>query len=106
MSLEALPGTKIIGGTTIAAGTGGEVKAKEAELYIMDIATSKVEWHDAAIPAHEVPGPGPRPQRTRLLALPAEALLRLRPDHRRLVHRRNMMPELGAPPGARARIFS
>jgi hypothetical protein len=50
IGLEALPGTKIIGGTTIAAGTGGEVKAKAAELYLMDIVTHTVDWHDVAIP--------------------------------------------------------
>jgi hypothetical protein len=50
MSLEALPGTQIIGGTTINAGTGGEVKAPQAELYIMDTTTKQVEWHGAVIP--------------------------------------------------------
>jgi len=50
MSLAPLPGGKLLGGTTTAAGTGGERKANEAELYIMDMATKKVEWHAAVFP--------------------------------------------------------
>ena len=45
MSLVALAGGKLLGGTTTAAGTGGEKKADQAELYIMDMATKKLEWH-------------------------------------------------------------
>ncbi|MBI4626183.1 MAG: hypothetical protein HY736_23545 [Verrucomicrobia bacterium] len=45
MSLVALPGGRLLGGSTTAPGTGGEKKAKEAELYIMDMATKRVEWH-------------------------------------------------------------
>ncbi|MCX7887864.1 MAG: hypothetical protein N3B01_11510 [Verrucomicrobiae bacterium] len=50
MSLAALPGGKLLGGTTTEGGSGGERKAKEAELYVMDIATKKVEWHAAVLP--------------------------------------------------------
>lgn len=50
MSLANLPGGKLIGGTTTAAGTGGETKAKEAELYLLDVATKKVEWHAPVLP--------------------------------------------------------
>ncbi len=50
MSLAALPDNKLLGGTTTGAGTGGEKKAKEAELYIMDMATKKVEWHEVVFP--------------------------------------------------------
>ncbi|MCF6286971.1 MAG: hypothetical protein L3K26_17555 [Candidatus Hydrogenedentes bacterium] len=50
MSLVALPKGRILGGSTIGAGTGGEEKAKEAELYIMDMATKKLEWHDTVFP--------------------------------------------------------
>ncbi len=49
-ALEELPDGKILGGTTTSAGSGGEKKATEAELYIMDIASKKVEWHEAVIP--------------------------------------------------------
>ncbi|MDD5676820.1 MAG: hypothetical protein PHW60_02370 [Kiritimatiellae bacterium] len=50
MSLVALPGGKLLGGTTTRPGTGGEKKANEAELYIMDMATKKVEWHAVVFP--------------------------------------------------------
>lgn len=50
MSLVALPGGKLLGGTTIAAGTGGEVKASQAELYILDMATKKLDWHEPVFP--------------------------------------------------------
>jgi len=45
MSLVALPNAKLLGGTTTAPGTGGEKKAPQAELYLLDMATRKVEWH-------------------------------------------------------------
>jgi hypothetical protein len=50
MSLVALPGGKLFGGTTTSAGTGGEKKAKEAQLYLMDMATKKIQWHGAVFP--------------------------------------------------------
>lgn len=46
MSLVALQHGKLLGGTTTAPGTGGERKATEAELYIMDMATKKLDWHE------------------------------------------------------------
>jgi len=50
MSLVALPDGKLLGGTTTNPGTGGEKKAEEAELYVMDIATKRVEWHEHTFP--------------------------------------------------------
>ncbi len=50
MSLVALPDGKLLGGTTIGAGTGGEVKAELAELYIMDMDTKKIGWRQAVLP--------------------------------------------------------
>jgi hypothetical protein len=49
-SLLALPGGKFMGGTTTAPGTGGEKKGKEAELYIMDIASKHLDWHKKILP--------------------------------------------------------
>ncbi len=51
MSLAAFDGGKLLGGTTTGAGTGGEKKAKEAELYILDMATKKLDWHAAVFPS-------------------------------------------------------
>lgn len=50
LSLVALPDHKLLGGTTTDPGTGGETKAKQAELYIMDMGTKQVEWHEAVFP--------------------------------------------------------
>jgi len=50
MSLVALPGGKLLGGTTTSPGTGGEKKAEEALLYIMDIKSMRLEWQKVMIP--------------------------------------------------------
>jgi hypothetical protein len=50
MSMVPLPAGKLLGGTTTSPGTGGEKKAGQAELYILDLATAKMEWHEPAIP--------------------------------------------------------
>ena len=49
-SLVALTGNKLLGGTTTDPGSGGVRKAKDAELYIMDLDNRSVEWHEAIIP--------------------------------------------------------
>lgn len=49
-SIAALPEGKFIGGCTTQPGTGGIRKAKEAELYIMDLKSKKVIWHKALFP--------------------------------------------------------
>ena len=50
MSLVALPEGKMLGGSTTGPGTGGEQKAEQAELYIMDMATKHLDWHQAVLP--------------------------------------------------------
>ena len=50
MSMAALPEGKLLGGTTVAPGTGGEQKASQAELYLLDLETKRIEWHSPAIP--------------------------------------------------------
>ena len=50
MSLVAIANGKLLGGSTTGAGTGGEQKAEEAELYVMDMATKAVEWHEVLFP--------------------------------------------------------
>jgi len=49
-SLVALDDGKLLGGTTTSPGTGGEKKAEQAELYIMDMATKRLEWHEVVFP--------------------------------------------------------
>ncbi len=50
MSLAPLPDGKLLGGTTTSAGTGGEQKASEAELYIMDMESKRLDWHAVVFP--------------------------------------------------------
>ena len=50
MSLAALPGGNLLVGSGTRAGTGGQVRAKEAELYELDVATKKIGWHAALVP--------------------------------------------------------
>jgi hypothetical protein len=45
MSMVALPDGKLLAGSTTDAGTGGERKAKQAEMYVMDMKTHAIEWH-------------------------------------------------------------
>jgi hypothetical protein len=39
------PDGKLLGGATTSPRTGGERKAKQAELYVMNLATKRLEWH-------------------------------------------------------------
>lgn len=50
MSMITLPGGKFLGGTTTTPGTGGEKKATQAELYIMDLDSKHLDWHQALLP--------------------------------------------------------
>ncbi|MFO8079522.1 MAG: hypothetical protein R6V07_04360 [Armatimonadota bacterium] len=46
MSMVALPRNELLCGTTISAGTGGEVKAEVAELFILDMETKQIKWRE------------------------------------------------------------
>lgn len=50
LGMISLPGGRMLAGTTTAAGTGGEKKATEALLYIMDVAGRRIEWRAAVLP--------------------------------------------------------
>ena len=63
MSLAELPAGRLLGGTTTRAGTGGEQKVAEAELYIFDMTSKKIVWHEAVFPGVQEYSqlcPGPR----------------------------------------------
>ncbi len=62
LSLAPLPGNRILGGSTTSPGTGGEKKAKQAELYILDLGTKSILWHAPVFPGAQgytdlCPGP-------------------------------------------------
>ncbi len=50
MSLVALTDGNLLGGSTTNPGTGGEQKAEEAELYLMELETRRVLWREAVFP--------------------------------------------------------
>jgi hypothetical protein len=50
LSMINLSGGKMLAGTTTSPGTGGEKKAPEALLYVMDLATRRIEWRAAVLP--------------------------------------------------------
>ncbi len=50
VSLAALPDGKIVAGTTISPGTGGEAHAKQAELYVLDLEEKRVLYREAVVP--------------------------------------------------------
>ena len=49
-TLTALPDGRVFGGTSVVAGTGGQVKAKEARFFELDPATGKILWDGALLP--------------------------------------------------------
>jgi len=96
VSPAALPEGKLLGGTTTAPGTGGEKKAEQAELYIMDMATKKLDWHAAVFPgvqSYTDLCPGPKgliygiADRQRFFVFD--------PAGRKVVHQQTFGPELG-----------
>lgn len=50
LSMVILPGGRMLAGTTTAPGTGGEKKAAEALLYVMDIAARRIIWKEVVLP--------------------------------------------------------
>lgn len=95
-SLAALPNGKLLGGTTTSPGTGGEKKANEAELYIMDMATKQVEWHQAVFPGAQ--------EYTDLCAAPNGLVYGIAdlkqffvfdPAQRKVIHQEDTMPKFG-----------
>lgn len=50
MSLVAVEGDRLVGGTTTSPGTGGLRKAKRAELYLLDLKTKRIPWHEPVLP--------------------------------------------------------
>jgi hypothetical protein len=50
-SIAEIPGEKkLLAGMTTQPGTGGERKAKEAEMYLLDLGTKKIDWHAPVFP--------------------------------------------------------
>ena len=96
MSLAPLADGNLLGGTTVGAGTGGEEKAVEAELYILDMETRSLAWHEVIFPGvHDY---------TDLCALPNGKVLGVAecrrffvfdPQTRSVVHEQNLEAQFG-----------
>jgi len=97
----------LLGGTTVSAGTGGEQRAREAELYILALAARRVIWHAPVLP-------GAR-EYTALCALPdgrvlgvadQRRLFAFAPAARHLVCVRDLEPQFGPTPSQQGpRVF-
>ncbi len=96
MSMVALPNRQLLCGTTTDAGTGGEKKAKQAELYILDLATKKLLWHAPVRPGAQ--------EYTDLCAGPAGKVIGIAdrshlfvfdPETRKIVHQETISLKFG-----------
>lgn len=93
-SLAALPDGKVLGGTSTRPANGGVKKAEgDAELYILDISSKGVKWHDALIPdagAYQdmIVGPDGKVFGT----VDNTILFVFDPAQRKIVHRENLTP--------------
>jgi hypothetical protein len=107
LSMVPLPAGKLLGGTTTAPGTGGEKKATAAELYIMDISSKKIDWHEVVFPGVQNYSDlciGPRG----LIYGIADSknFFVFDPLKRSVVYQQNLQPELGRTTSAQSpRIF-
>ena len=96
MSLVALPDGKLLGGTTILPGTGGKRKADQAELYIMDMATKRVVWHEVMFPGvHGYTDMCPGPDGLVYGVADCTRFFVLDPARREVVHEQDVEPALG-----------
>ena len=95
-SLVALPGGKLLGGSTIRPGTGGEQKAEQAEMYIMDIASKKLEWHEPLFPKAETYNDMIMTDSGMVYGfVDRERFFVFDPESRRVVHKQNTAEEFG-----------
>jgi hypothetical protein len=96
LSLAALPDGLLAGGTTTAAGTGGEVKAKEAELYLLDLATREIVWHAPVFPgAQNYNDLCTTPAGLLLGFVDGKTFFAFDPKQRKVVQRTEVPPEFG-----------
>jgi hypothetical protein len=96
MSLAALPGGKLLGGTTTSPGTGGEKKARQAELYIMDMESKKVEWHEAVFPgAQDYPDLCPWPNGLIYGVADRTRFFVFDPAKHKIIHEQNTQTQFG-----------
>jgi len=106
-SLAALPKRRLLGGSTTSPGTGGEKKATEAQLYIMDMATKKIEWHAATLPSvQDYTELCPGPNGLILGVADRKRFFVFDPEQRKVVYEENTSEEFGlSTSGQGPRVF-
>lgn len=101
-SIVALPNGDLVVGTTTMPGTGGQVKADEAQLFVLDWETRQVVWHEAVVPGVArltdlILGP-----RGLVYGIAGNSLLYVfDPETRTVVHEESLI-EYGPPGGSQA----
>jgi len=107
MSLLALPDGKLLGGSTVSPGTGGERKATLAELYILDLASRKLEWHEPLLPGVKSYGDlAEAPNGLVYGMADSRRFFVFDPVRRKIVHEENVAEQFGpASSGQGPRIF-
>lgn len=96
-SMAALDGNKLLVGSTISPGTGGERKAEEAELYIFDMGTRQVEWRAPVVPgASGFNAMCKGPENLVFLFADRRRFLVFDTAHRKVVHREDTAARFGA----------
>ena len=96
ISLVPLPNQKLLGGTTTTPGSGGEKRAKEALLYLMDIKSKSIEWKEAVIPgAQEYSEMRLRPDGLVYGISDKKLFFVFDPISKKIVHSQNVSDEFG-----------
>lgn len=96
MSLALLSNGNLLGGSTIGAGTGGEEIAKEAQLYILDMASKKIIWHQALFPGvHSYTDLCPLPDGRILGVADQRRFFVFEPSDRSIVYAKDLEPDHG-----------
>ena len=95
-SLAPLPRQCVLGGTTTSPGTGGERKVNQAELYLLDLATRRVEWHAPVLPGvQEYTDLHTRSDGLVYGIADRRRFFVFDPERRQIVHERATEPEFG-----------
>jgi len=96
MSLVPLNNGKLLGGTTTTPGTGGEKKATEAMIYVMDMASKKIEWQKVLFPgAQEYSEMRLMPNGMVYGIKDKKVFFVFDPTKRQLVHEEDLVPKFG-----------
>jgi len=96
MSLALLADGNLLGGTTVGAGTGGEEKAEEAELYILDMESKRIVWHEVIFAGvHDYTDLCALPDGTVLGVADQRRFFVFDPAARSIVHEQDLESEFG-----------